>query len=50
MVSYDETVVVNRCVLYLASGCVSWGVILNQWLCIMVCYAEQVVVNHGELF
>jgi hypothetical protein len=23
---------------------------LNQWLCIMVCYAEPVVVNHGVLF
>jgi hypothetical protein len=27
------------------SGCESWCAIPNQWLCIMVCYAEQVVVN-----
>jgi hypothetical protein len=23
---------------------------LSQWLCIMVCYAEQGFVNHGVLF
>ena len=32
MVSHDETVAVNRRVLCLASGCVSWCVMLSQWL------------------
>ena len=46
---YAVTKVVNHGVLYWASGCESWCVILSQWLLIMVCYAEPVVVNQGEL-
>ena len=47
MVCYTEPVVVNHGVLYRASGCKSWCVLLSQWVGIMVCYAEPVVVNHG---
>ena len=47
--SYDEPVVVNRDVLYLASGCESFCVMLSQWYGIMVSHDEQVVVNHGVL-
>ena len=32
-----------------ASGCESGCVIPNQWLWIMVCYTDPVVVNHGML-
>ena len=39
-------VVVNHGVLCGASGCDSWCVIPNQWLLIMVCYADPVDVNH----
>jgi hypothetical protein len=39
----------NNGVVFWASGCESWCVILSQWLWIMVCYAEPVVVNHGVL-
>jgi hypothetical protein len=41
-----------RIVMYYAekSGCESWCVILGQWLWIMVCYAEPVVVNRGVLW
>ena len=45
--SYAEPVVANHVVLCIASGCESWCVILSPWLCIMVCYAEPVDVNHG---
>jgi hypothetical protein len=38
---------VSRGELYCASGCESWCVMLSQWVCIMVYYAEPVVVNHG---
>jgi hypothetical protein len=34
-------------VLYWASCCESWWVMLSQWLCIIVSYAEPVVVNRG---
>jgi hypothetical protein len=30
-----------------ASGCESWCAMLSQWLWIMVCYAEPVVMYHG---
>ena len=50
MVIYAEPVVVNHGVLFWASGCESYCVILSQWLWIMVIYAEPVVVNHGVLF
>jgi hypothetical protein len=33
--------------LWWASGCESWWVMLSQWLWIMVYHAEQVVENHG---
>ena len=49
MACYTEPVVVNHGVLYGASGCDSWCVMLSQWLLIMKCIAEQVIVNHGEL-
>ena len=35
--------------LFWASGFESWWVMLSQWLWIMVCYSEPVVVNHGVL-
>jgi hypothetical protein len=38
---------VNDCALYGAKVCESWCVKLSLWLCIMVCYAEPVVVTHG---
>jgi hypothetical protein len=41
---------VNHYALFRTSGCESWCIILSQWLCIMVRYAEPVVVNHGVLF
>ena len=46
MVCYTEPGVVNHGVLYRASGCESWFVLLRQWLLIMVCIAEQMIVNH----
>jgi hypothetical protein len=33
-----------------ASGCESWGVMMSQWLWIMMCYAELVVIYHSVLF
>ena len=39
----------NYVVLFWASGFESWWVMLSQWLWIMVCYSEPVVVNHGVL-
>jgi hypothetical protein len=50
MLSYAVPVVVNHGVLYRANGCESWFALLNQWLLIMVCIGEQVVVNHGEFY
>jgi hypothetical protein len=44
MVCYAESVVVNHGVLCRVSGYESRSVKLSQWLLIMVCYAEQVVV------
>jgi hypothetical protein len=32
-----------------ANGCELWRVMVDQWLWIMVCNVEQVVVSHGEL-
>jgi hypothetical protein len=32
-----------------ASGFELWSIILSHWLCIILCYSEAVVVNHGEL-
>jgi hypothetical protein len=43
-------VVVNHCVLFWSSGCESWGVMLRQWLWIMVGYAEPVGGNHSVVF
>ena len=37
-------------VLCLAIGFESWYVMLSQWLCIMVCYSEPVIVNQGMLY
>ena len=39
-------VVVNHVVQCLANGCESWRIMLCQWLLIMLCYVEPVVVNH----
>jgi hypothetical protein len=50
MACFAEPVIVNHGVIYGASGCDSWRVILSQWLLIMVCYAAPVAVNHGVLF
>jgi hypothetical protein len=33
-----------------ASGYETWCVMLSQWLWIMVCHTEPVVVNHGVLY
>jgi hypothetical protein len=38
------------CLLYWDCGCESWFFMLCQWLWIMVCYAEPVVVNHAVLY
>jgi hypothetical protein len=47
MACYTEPVVVNHGMLYGARGCVSWCVILRQWLLVMMCIAEPFSVNHG---
>jgi hypothetical protein len=47
MACYTEPVVVNNGVLCRASGCESRCFIMSQWLLIMVCITEQVIVNHG---
>jgi hypothetical protein len=47
---YSVPVDINHVVLFWASGCESWWVMLLPWLWIMVCYSEPVVVNHGELW
>ena len=39
-------VVVNRVVQCLANGCESWWTMLCQWMWMMLCYVEPVVVNH----
>jgi hypothetical protein len=36
-------------VLWWASGCVSWCLMLSQGMWIIVCYAEPIVVNHAVL-
>ena len=48
MVCNSEAVVVNHGLLCCAKGCELWQVILSQWLCIIVCYTDPMVVNHGE--
>ena len=45
--SYAEPVGGSYGVQCCASGCESVCVILSQWLCVMVSYAEPVVVSHG---
>jgi hypothetical protein len=40
---------VNHGVICEASGCESLSVILRECLLIMVCNAEQLILNHGEL-
>ena len=50
MVFYSKPVVVNQGVLCCAKGCETWGVMMSQWLLIVVCYAEPGVVYHGVLF
>ena len=49
MVFYDVPVILNHGVLYQISRCESWCAMLSQWLVMMVCYAEPVVVNDGVL-
>jgi hypothetical protein len=41
---------VNHGVLYGASGCESGCVILTQWMLVMMCIAEQVIVNDDEFY
>jgi hypothetical protein len=41
---------VNQGVLFWTCSCESCCFILNQWLWIIVCYAEQLVVNHGDWY
>ena len=50
MACYTEPVVVIYGVLYGASGCESWFVILNQWLLVTMCIAEPMTVNHGLVY
>ena len=50
MAYYTEPLDVNHGVLYGASGCESWCVILSHWLLVMMCIAEPVAVNHGVLY
>ena len=50
MVSFTMPVVVYDGVLCCGSDCELWYDMLSQWLCMKVCYAEPVVVNHGVLF
>jgi hypothetical protein len=47
---YDEPVVVNRGELCWAICCESWCAMLSQWVWIMMCYTEPVVVDHVVLF
>ena len=47
MVCYAEQVVVIYGVQCCASGFESLCNILRQWFCVMVSYAEPVVVSHG---
>ena len=47
--SYALPVVVNHYVLFCASRCEPWRVMLWQWLWITFCYSVPVGVNHGEL-
>jgi hypothetical protein len=35
--------------IWLASGCELWWVMLSQWVWIIMCYAERIVVNHVVL-
>jgi hypothetical protein len=49
MACNTESVVVNHGVLYGASDCESWWCLLCQWLWMMVCYAESIVVNYDVL-
>ena len=47
--SYAEPIIVNHDDVWLASVCESWCVMLSEWLCIMLCNVEPVVVNDGVL-
>jgi hypothetical protein len=44
------TTTASHGVLFWDIGCESWCTMLGQWVWIVVCYAEPVVVNHGVLF
>jgi hypothetical protein len=48
MVSYAEPVVVNHYVLFCASRCEPWRVMMKQWLWIMLCYYVAVCVTHDD--
>ena len=50
MVCYPKPLVVKHGLLCLASGCESWFILLSQWLLIMACNSERVVVNHCPLY
>ena len=47
MVCYSASGCESWCVCYDEPGCESWCAMLSQWLWIMVCYDEPVVVNRG---
>jgi hypothetical protein len=49
MVCYAEPMVVNHRVLFCASRCEPWRVMINQWLWIILCYSVTIGVTHGEL-
>ena len=49
MMSYPEPGVVNHAVVFLASGCESWCVMLSNWLYLTVGYAELIIVNQDEV-
>jgi hypothetical protein len=50
MVCHVEPVAVNHGELCWARGIESWCAIIGQWVGIMLCYAESLVVNYGVLF
>ena len=50
MVRYAEPLAVNHGEVCCTSGRESRCAMLNQWLCIIVNFAELVVVKHGEIY
>ena len=48
-VNCAESVVLNHGEVNQGSGYESWCALLSQWLSIMVCYTDPIVVNHSVL-